>query len=438
VKKKIVAKKASPKPQRRGRSGGLSKKTGHYKDAAIGEVLDYIYYQASREVPKDKLKKGIERERITGNGATPTQAKSRLEENWLKRFNEDEGDRHPRSKKIKAKDRTLRWLYEQWQEANEDGEVSDVMVKKYEGYFRLHILPHLGERKLTSLTARDFRLLFNKTLPDKKGKAGKTLLSSTAIRNVYLSLSSCYNFGVAERIAEYSPLKTVKAPPKNEVEHDMETLTANADRLLDILEASPDDDYCRWLLQFLGLRRAERLGLTWDCIENLDRDTPTLRVRQQLARYAEKGRGWYIKPWTKNQTPRTIVVPEPFIAALRKQRRRQDELRKSPDFKPKPEFANCVFLQADGEIYTLNRDNNDWARMLKSHGLPHWTGHKNRFITAVWLAAQKPVVPVQTIQSVLGHKSTALALYYQKTSIEQQMAPMKLYGEKLARGKKSG
>ena len=131
--------------------------------------------------------------------------------------------------------------------------------------------------------------------------------------------------------------------------------------------------------------------------------------------------------------PAAEVLVTPVLAHARVQ-----EILVDGGVKPKPEFANCVFLQADGEIYTLNRDNNDWARLLKSHGLPHWTGHKNRFITAVWLAAQKPVVPVQTIQSVLGHKSTALALYYQKTSIEQQMAPMKLYGEKLARGKKSG
>jgi hypothetical protein len=124
--------------------------------------------------PKINVKKGVLRERITGNGATPTQAQSRLEENWIARFN-SEKEKNPRSKKIKvmAKDRTLKWLYEQWQEANEDGEVSDIMVKKYEGYFRLHILPHLGERKLDSLTSRDFRQLFTKTLPSKPGKGGQ-------------------------------------------------------------------------------------------------------------------------------------------------------------------------------------------------------------------------------------------------------------------------
>ena len=433
-----MGKPAPRKKPRPKNSGGMRKKVGHYKDSTTGEVLDYTYYQASREVPEDKRKKGVLRERITGNGATPTQAQSRLEENWIARFN-SEKEKNPRSKKIKvmAKDRTLNWLYEQWQEANEDGEVSDIMVKKYEGYFRLHILPHLWERKLDSLTSRDFRQLFTKTLPSKPGKGGKPLLSSTAIRNVYLSLSSCYNFGVAERIIEYSPLKTVKAPPKNQVEHDMETISANAEELLEILQASPNDDYCRWLLQYCGLRRAERLGLTWDCIENLDSKTPTLKIRQQLARYAEKGKGWYIKPWTKNATHRTIVIPEPFITALRDHKKRQDELRKSPNFKPAKEFANCVFLQPDGSIYTLNRDNIEWGKLLKSHGLPYWSGHKNRFVTAVWLAAQKPVVPVQTIQSILGHKSMALALYYQKTSIEQQEAPMAKYGQKLVNAGKN-
>ena len=105
--KPVARKKPRPK-----NSGGMRKKTGHYTDSTTGEVLEYTYFQASREVPKEKLKKGILRERVTGNGATPSQAQSRLEANWLARFN-DEGERHPRSKKIKAKDRTLRWLYEQ-------------------------------------------------------------------------------------------------------------------------------------------------------------------------------------------------------------------------------------------------------------------------------------------------------------------------------------
>jgi len=422
-----VTKKRRPK-----NSGGMRKKVGYYLDSSTGEKLPYTYYQASREVPLEKLPKGISRKRVTGNGTTPSQAQARLEENWLAHFSEAEV-KNPRAKKIKAKDRTLNWLYEQWQEANEDGEVSDVMVKKYEGYFRLHILPHLGSRKLDSLTSKDFRHLFNTVLPKKPGKAGKSLLSSTAIRNVYMALASCYNFGITERIVEYSPLKSVKAPPKNQIDHDMEFISANAEKLLEILTASPNEDYCRWLLQFIGLRRAERVGLTWDCIENLGSDTPTIRVRQQLARYAEKGRGWYIKGWTKNATHRTIVIPEPFISALREQKSRQEELKKSPDFKPEERFANCVFLQADGSIYTLNRDNNEWAKLLKSHGLPHWTGHKNRFVTAIWLAAQKPVVPVQTIQSILGHESLALALYYQRTSIEQQTAPMKAYGKRLVK-----
>lgn len=110
------APRKKPRPKN---SGGMRKKIGHYKDSMTGEVLDYTYYQASREVPEDKRKKGVMRERITGNGATPTQAQSRLEENWIERFN-SEKEKNPRSKKIKvmAKERTLNWLYEQWQEAN--------------------------------------------------------------------------------------------------------------------------------------------------------------------------------------------------------------------------------------------------------------------------------------------------------------------------------
>ena len=65
-----VNKKRRPK-----NSGGMRKKVGYYLDSGSGEKLPYTFYQASREVPLEKLPKGITRKRITGNGATPSHAK---------------------------------------------------------------------------------------------------------------------------------------------------------------------------------------------------------------------------------------------------------------------------------------------------------------------------------------------------------------------------
>jgi integrase len=192
-------------------------------------------------------------------------------------------------------------------------------------------------------------------------------------------------------------------------------------------------------LQFLGLRRAERLGLSWKNISGLNTENAVMTIRQQLARTEKKeneerradGKAWYVKGYTKTESVRRIVIPEPFLSALRGQKKRQDKYKKGKKWEPKKEFADLVFLQEDGSIYTLNRDNEEWKELLASHGFPQWRGHLNRHITATWLAEQVPAVPMGTVRSILGHESEAMAYYYAKSTQTQQSEPLRQYGSAL-------
>ena len=127
------------------------------------------------------------------------------------------------------------------------------------------------------------------------------------------------------------------------------------------------------------------------------------------------------------------MLTEPFISVLREHRAAQNLLRASPQWQPKPEFADLIFLNDDGSLITLNRDNDDWARLLKRFGLPHWRAHLNRHITATWLAEQDPPVSIGTVQSILGHDTEAMTTYYSKTTNRQQSGPMQRYGSTIAR-----
>jgi integrase len=192
-------------------------------------------------------------------------------------------------------------------------------------------------------------------------------------------------------------------------------------------------------LQFLGLRRAERLGLSWKNITGLDTAKAAMTIRNQLARTEKRedeakrqnGESWFIKDYTKTSGVRTIVIPEPFLSALREQKKKQDVYKKSENWKPKKKFADLVFLQQDGSIYTLNRDNEEWKALLSSHGLPHWRGHLNRHITATWLAELVPAVPMGTVQTILGHATEAMTYYYARTTQTQQSEPLRQYGATL-------
>ncbi len=90
-----------------------------------------------------------------------------------------------------------------------------------------------------------------------------------------------------------------------------------------------------------------------------------------------------------------------------------------------------MFLQPNGALITLNRDNDEWRALLKRLGLPHWRRHLNRHITATWLAEQQPPVHEGTVRSILGHESDAMGFYYARSTELQQAGPLRRYGESL-------
>lgn len=417
--------KPSRKPRAERNQGGMYEKKAYWIDKQTGEEHQYTYWQASRDVAQKDLLPNVDRKRITGSGRSRSEARQRLEENWLRYH---KGDPTPRTKKRGREKITISRLWEDWQELNRQGRVSDIMKAKYDGYGK-HILPALGHIKLDDLKEEDLLLFFGTTLPHKRRKDGRPLLQSAARRNIYMSLSGCFTYGVSKGYFNVNPLKPVPAPNRQSPRDDIDSAIESAFEMLSKLRNSGNADYCRFLFAFLGLRRAERLGLSWSNIKNLDTESPELEIRQQLARHAsQETEGWHIKEATKGGKSRTIVVPEPWISALREHKKQQEIQKQSPEWKPEPKFKDLVFLQPNGSIYTLNRDNLDWHKLFDRYSLPHFRGHLARHITATLLAEQKPTIPIGTVMSVLGHSSQSLTLYYAKTTSTQQRSHMDNFG----------
>jgi integrase len=298
----------------------------------------------------------------------------------------------------------------------------------------------LGEKKISHLTEQRLRIHFNEFLPKKRDpKTGEVLLQGAARRNIFMALSGCLSYGARHAYLDRNFLKSMTPPKKKRPDDDIESISVLAKDLIHLLKKEAGNDYCRWLLQFLGLRRAERLGLSWKNISGLETPRAVMTIRNQLARTEKKegevrrkkGEAWFIKDHTKTSGVRTIVIPEPFLSALREQKKKQDAYKKSENWKPEKKFADLVFLQENGSIYTLNQDNEDWKKLLASHGFPHWRGHLNRHITATWLAEIVPAVPMGTVQIILGHATEAMTHYYARTTQAQQSEPLRQYGSNL-------
>lgn len=427
----MAARKKPQTPTRGPRNGGgLYKKTRTRVDPSTGRQVKVIYWQASWDVPEDKRPPGLARERITGTGATAPIALRNLERNKEARLTGQAKAREHLKGIPKGVMPTVAQLYEVWIDETSKGEVSDIVASKRAGYFTNHVLPHIGDMKVNKVDKRTLTFLMTQTLPKKRktdssGKDLGPLLQASSRLNIYRAISKFLSYAEVHNFISHNPMRSVTAPKVPKPKIDIDKFSALADQLLDKLEQDGNTDYCRWLMQFLGLRRAERVGLCWKDIKNLNSKNAHIVVCRQLARYASGG--WHLKD-TKTGKERTIPIPEPWLSALRDHKKRQTALKKQPGWKPTKGFEDLVFLRDDGSFYTLNGDNRDWHKVLELYGFEYWRGHINRHVTASRLAATDPPTPLNVVYSILGHDSEAIGFYYSKVMQRQQVPAMDTYG----------
>lgn len=403
--------------------GGLSEKVGYYTDSD-GQRLEYAYWQASREVPAEMLPRGLSRKRVTGSGKSRTEALKRLGENW-EAFEKGESRRGKTRLSGKA---TVRTLFAEWNSNNKAGAVSATMAWKYESMFEHHVLTYIGDRRLDSLREEDLLTLFDHTLAQKTDDQGRLVLQAKSRRNIYMALSGCLKYGVRQHYVAVNPLEAVKPPRKEAPKDDIDAVLVEGRRVMNAVQSGDDPDEARWLLAFLGLRRGERLGLPWRNVRGLDGDDPKLVIDQQLA--WDKGPGLHVKAWPKNRKPRTIPLSEPWVSALRRQWERWEAMTGEPGFEfRKPEYSDLIFVRPNGNVVTLNDDNDDWNALLTGLGITPWRAHLTRHITAILLAELEPAIPISTVMAVLGHSSEAMSVYYAHVNQGRVRAPMEAYGQ---------
>lgn len=411
------------KPRRDKGTGGLYKKTARDWNAKLGEYVEREYWQAVQELTKDD---GT-RKRITGSGATRQIAQRNLQANIAKHFEIAAAGTKPKKSKKNAV--TLAEWLDTWHASLSSESVSETVKRKYKRNYELHIVEHIGHIPLTELNRAILEEHFSTTLANKRNeRTGKELLGSSARRNIYKTLNTALKTAVADGLIDRNPLTRVTAPPMKRPADNVPQTAHKAQALLLRMKNDNHPDYARFLLMFLGLRRSERLGLSWSNIRNLGSKDAKIVINQQLARYEERGRGYYIKDKTKTGKERTIPIPEPFLSTLREHKRKMDKWKQSPNWNPEPEFADLVFLNEDGSIIKHNQDNLDWHKVLDHYRFTYWRAHLNRHITATLLADQQPPVSIGVVQELLGN-GEAMTYYYARITSKAMKVPLDTYGE---------
>lgn len=412
------------KPRRRKGQGGLFIIRGQVWDEVRQSYIEVDLYRATRDIenPSNPSK----RKQITGTGRSPKEAQDRLAKS-IERFYRKQGlaEAGIVQKSKRTGSQRLSEHFDEWYSDLRPERVSQTLKLKYKQHFHNHILPHIGNVYLEDLNYKILRKLFYETLPAKRKVKGSVqldqpLLSSNALLNIYRTLNVVLNVAVKMEKITTNPLGLVDTPKYVPPKENIPQMVHIAEHMFQKMAEKEDPLHDHFLLALLGLRKAERLGLTWSAI-TLTGNSPKMTIKNQLQRVS--GQGLILKPATKTGKDRTVALIDPWLSCLKRLKDVRKRQEKSPAFQPDPQFQDLVFLKDNGKPYDLNEDNELWKLVNERYnakGKPI-RQHALRHISATKLADAN--VSRDIAMAILGHESESMSYYYgrmtQKGQIEQ-------------------
>ena len=258
----------------------------------------------------------------------------------------------------------------------------------YHDIARLHVLPEIGDGRLSDLSREDVQALYG-----RKRDAG---LSAARVRRIHGALSAALNMAVRWGLVDHNVCKEVSPPrvPAPVVR------PFSADEAKHFLAATRGDRF--HALYVLGLTTGARIGelggLFWS---DLDLDRRVVRVQRAL--FTGRGGQTFEPPKTPNSR-RSIGLSQRAVDALKGHRGRQ----KAGGFPAEDDslvFTNTV----GGPINPSHLLCRSFKPLLRGAGLPNTTFHSATRHTFCCLALQQGI-NVRTISLAMGHSSVAFTL----------------------------
>lgn len=261
------------------------------------------------------------------------------------------------------------------------------------GYRRLisdHIKPALGTKKLDKLTPTDVRRLV-----EAKAVSG---LKAATVKQIHGLIRNALADAEREELVYRNVAKLVKPPSVRREEARVLTME-EAKKLLDAIKGDRLEAF--WICALtLGLRRGELLGLRWD---DIDFGNGQLTVRQTLQR--ADGSLQLVDPKT-DRSRRTVPVPDPTLAALRRHRRTQaaEQLASGERWKDQ----GLVFASTIGTPIEPGNLSARWRKARTQAGLDWLRLHDLRHACTSYLLACG--ASPRTVMKTLGHSQIALTM----------------------------
>ncbi|MFP5346123.1 MAG: tyrosine-type recombinase/integrase [Actinomycetes bacterium] len=289
-------------------------------------------------------------------------------------------------------------------------------AKTYQGYelaVRRHIAPRIGKKKLRTLTMRDVRVMCQ--------ELGQDGLQRRGVQFVHAVLRAGLQNAMRDELLARNVAKLVQVPgPVYEVGHGLTPKQAR-----NLLSAAKSDRLSALyvLAVYLGLRRAELLGLQW---EHVDLDEGTLQVVHTLQRV--DGRLQLLPPKTRTSR-RTVPLPPPVVEALRAHRVAQGKGRLTAG--SRWVGSGMVFATTIGTPIEPDNLNRSWCRVRQVLDEPLPRFHDLRHTCVTLLLTEG--VPPHVVQQIVGHSGIDVTMtIYAHTSLEEKRKALHLLGERLA------
>lgn len=291
--------------------------------------------------------------------------------------------------------------------------------KSYTAQCNTHIKPALGATPLRSLTTPQIQSFYNElgrtghAITKKNPKTGKpeTIykpLSPKSIKNIHSILSKCLNTAIDIGYLKTNPTTRTKIPKV--IKKEIQPLTD--DQVKQFLSALEKEEYASLykFITFTGTRKAEALGLTWDCI---DFENAIVNIKKQLIRKPKKD-GGYSFDTLKNYKARILALP-PYVIEILKQRQKeqkQDRIKAGTlwnGYQDEEEQKTAlVFTTKDGSPINPKVAYLHYNKLAKKLGIEGSRVHDLRHTYAVLLLQNGD--NIKSVQTNLGHATAAFTL----------------------------
>jgi integrase len=287
---------------------------------------------------------------------------------------------------VQASPQPLATFVEEWFTAAVQPRVRARTLADYRALLARHVLPTLGTRRLSQLTASEIQAAYATMLA-----AG---LAARTVRYVHAVLHAALAQAVKWQQLARNPATLVALP--RPIRREPRVLDPEqAARFL--AAAAQDRDHALWaLLLTAGLRPGEALALKWS-----DLDGHRLRVQRSLARETRQ----LDEPKTARGR-RVVVLPPSMLRLLQQHRRRQAGERLTAG--AAWQDLDLIFATPRGEPLHWHRIARRFARLLRVAHLPRIRPYDLRHTCATLLLAAGENVKV--VSERLGHASAALTL----------------------------